>query len=105
MAGVKLLMPVMSCAENSELQTVLGWQRLPPKWLHYANRRVSSATIPQPRQMMQPGAQIIIAKAGGDAAAIQGNAGHAEYGAGESAVDGRKRATVAGDQGILSTVK
>lgn len=63
MAGVKLLMPGYEFAQkNSELQAVLGVAKTPPKWPRYASRRASSATIPQPRRMMQPVRRLSLRK-------------------------------------------
>lgn len=63
MAGVKLLMPGYEFAQKTQnCRPCSVWQKTPPKWLHYASRRASSATIPQPRQMMQPVRRLLLRK-------------------------------------------
>ncbi|EPW4201865.1 phage tail tape measure protein [Enterobacter hormaechei] len=72
MAGVKLLMPGYSFAQkNSELQAVLGVEKQSPEMeaLRKQARQLGDNTAASADDAA--GAQIIIAKAGGDAAAIQ----------------------------------
>lgn len=72
MAGAKLLMPGYSFAQkNSELQAVLGVEKQSPEMeaLRKQARQLGDNTAASADDAA--GAQIIIAKAGGDAAAIQ----------------------------------
>lgn len=72
MAGVKLMMPGYNFAQkNSELQAVLGVEKQSPEMeaLRKQARQLGDNTAASADDAA--GAQIIIAKAGGDAAAIQ----------------------------------
>ncbi len=68
---MKLLSGYDFAQKNSELQAVLGVDKQSPEMEALRKRRASSGTIPLRLQMMLTSAQIIIAKSGGDAAAIQ----------------------------------